>query len=270
MRWTSSERPGAVDQRRDGGDDQRSDGDVGHEVAVHDVDVDDSRAGVEHDLELRRRGARSRPRGSTARRAPRSASGACLTSRGWPHDTVGFAWPFYLRRHGASSYHGGLRRPGCAGARRRTRSCRRAAARRAGSVVRADGRTRGTPSRGRRAATPRSRRRGRSPRASRRSQAADGVGQRAAGRDQRAAGGEQPASGRRAAGAWPRAAPAQVGARRQHAETAARGVEEDGVERRHASGRPANVGLHDLDAAAPRRSRLARIAARDRCRCRRR
>ena len=33
-------------------DHQRPDGDVGHEVTVHDVDVDDARAGVEHGLDV--------------------------------------------------------------------------------------------------------------------------------------------------------------------------------------------------------------------------
>ena len=46
------QRAGAVDERLQRLDDQRSDGDVGHEVAVHDVDVDDARAGVEHRLDV--------------------------------------------------------------------------------------------------------------------------------------------------------------------------------------------------------------------------
>jgi hypothetical protein len=46
------ERPGAVNQRLQGSDDQRTDGDVGHEMAVHDVHVQDARAGVEHRLHV--------------------------------------------------------------------------------------------------------------------------------------------------------------------------------------------------------------------------
>ena len=52
MRCTSSSAPAPCTSDCSALSDQRSDGDVGHEVAVHDVDVDDARAGVEHRLDV--------------------------------------------------------------------------------------------------------------------------------------------------------------------------------------------------------------------------
>jgi hypothetical protein len=43
---------GAVHERLQRRDDQRADGDVRYEVAVHDVDMDHPRAGVEHRLHV--------------------------------------------------------------------------------------------------------------------------------------------------------------------------------------------------------------------------
>ena len=61
---------GALAQRLD---DERPHRDRRHEVPVHHVDVDHARAGVEHLLHLPPRAGRSRPPGSTARRAGRRA-----------------------------------------------------------------------------------------------------------------------------------------------------------------------------------------------------
>ena len=53
IRWTSIDAARVVDQVGDRGDDQRADRDRRDEVAVHDVDVDDPGAGVEHLVDLR-------------------------------------------------------------------------------------------------------------------------------------------------------------------------------------------------------------------------
>ena len=52
IRWTSSSAPGGVDLLGERVDRERPHRDRRHEVAVHDVDVDHPRAGVEHLADL--------------------------------------------------------------------------------------------------------------------------------------------------------------------------------------------------------------------------
>ena len=65
---------GRVDLLGERGDDQRPDRDRRDEVAVHHVDVDHARARLHDRRRPARPGARSRPRGSTARRGARAAA----------------------------------------------------------------------------------------------------------------------------------------------------------------------------------------------------